>query len=180
MQNMSASVNAGCIAAHPSDPLACATPQANYAHIQAPYFVLNSMLDAYQMGDILQVGCSSISECNATQIGEMKQYQADFHSNITAIPTFSSVGNGAFVYNCDLHCGEQNADGFNQIAVPLVGGGSESSSTGRTVMQAALTAWWESDGTDPAAAHTYIEPCILQGAKACNPTCPASTVNTLN
>jgi hypothetical protein len=191
--NMSGSVSQGCIAAHRDNPSACATPQANYAYIKAPFFVLNSMLDNYQMSQILQVGCSSITECNTTQIDQMKQYQTDFRSTITNISTFNVVGNGAFLYNCDLHCGEQDSSGFNMIAVPRLaaaGGGGGGGGRHRKrinwsepewgargiVMQAALSAWWESDGSEPALQHTYVEQCTLQGPHACNPTCPAHTM----
>ena len=61
MQNMSSGVNRACLAAHSSSPATCSTPQANYAFVKSPFFVMNSMPDAYQMGNILQVGCASLT-----------------------------------------------------------------------------------------------------------------------
>jgi hypothetical protein len=64
-------VNQRCIAAN--GPAECATPQQNYAHVETPFFVMNSMLDQYQMSEILQVGCN-FPKCNASQIKEMVAY----------------------------------------------------------------------------------------------------------
>lgn len=166
MQNMSSGVNQACLAAHSSSPAACSTPQANYAFVKSPFFVMNSMLDAYQMGNILQVGCASLGHCNVTQIQEMKHYQQSFRATITSIGTLSAPGNGGFLYNCDVHCGEQDSNGFNKFAVPRMNGAADA----RTVMQVALSAWWASDES-VAEEHTYIEPCTLVGPRPCNPTC---------
>lgn len=192
-QNMAAGVNQYCIRAHPANQSFCSTPQANYAYIQAPFFVLNSMLDNYQMKDIFDVGCDRLAACNATQIGWMNQYQSDFHSVITNTATFKKDGNGAFLYNCDQHCAEQDSTGFNQITVAAgdgidsvivsSGGGGSRSRSSRgggavdlTLMQEALDAWWKVPvgAPEPAAYHTYVEQCLLRGAAPCNPTCGAS------
>ena len=53
-----------------------------------------------------------------------------------------------------------------------------SGSAARVVMQQALSRWWESAGDEPAAAHTYVEGCSLNGSEACNPTCPQSTTTS--
>eukprot|EP00041_Stephanoeca_diplocostata_P002866 m.30099 g.30099 ORF g.30099 m.30099 type:complete len:516 (-) comp13831_c0_seq2:137-1684(-) len=169
MQNMTAGVNQACVkATTAAGHLNCSTPQQNYAYITSPFFVLNSMLDAYQMSEILHVGCA-LDQCNNTQIRYMQQYQQDFYNTISRrfTQTFTKTGNGAFLYNCGLHCGEQDATGFNHITVQ------------DTVMQAALSRWWSSDN-DPAKQHTYIESCTLQGPAACNPTCPARTLCRAN
>eukprot|EP00911_Craspedida_sp_UC1_P002811 UC1_evm1s2056 len=94
----------------------------------------------------------------------MNSYQADFLHAITSYATFHRPGNGAFLYNCDLHCGEQNAVGFDNITV------------GSTIMRDALTAWWNADVSAPSGDHTYVESCTLKGPSACNPTCPARTL----
>jgi len=179
MQNMTSGVNQGCVQAN-SDPFTdCATPQQNYKYTQSPFLVMNSMLDAYQMGNILNVGCTSPEHCNATQISEMIQYQKDFYNTLVGFETFHKSGNGAFVQNCVLHCGEQNANGFNQIAVAKGNGDGNGGhkQDEKTVMQQALTLWWESDSSEPAAAHTYVESCMLTGSTPCNPTCPSGTLS---
>lgn len=166
MQNMTLGVNAGCVKAT-GGAGNCSFPQDNYAHIQAPYFVLNSMVDAWQMGNDLQVGCQ-LKKCNASQVASIAAYQKDFYAAISSYSTFGRKGNGAFLYNCVLHCGEQNSNGFNSITVEPLGGGA------KTLMQAALTTWWNS-ADEPAASHTYVETCSLTGPEGCNPTCPSNT-----
>ena len=183
---MSSGVNQACVKDTTAAGAAnCSTPQQNYKYIESHIFVLNSMLDAWQMGSIFQPGCSSPTKCNATQITELDSYQHDFFTAISGFGTYRKAGNGAFLYNCILHCGEQDTDGFNQIALPgstpatatataTATGGVDRQS--RTVMQEALSTWWESDGGDSAAAHTYVEGCSLDGPEACNPTCPGVTL----
>lgn len=164
MQNMSSGVSSACVRATGGR---CSFPQENYAYVDAPFFVMNSMLDAFHMAEILQVGCTFPS-CNPSQISDIQQYQRDFHTAIAGYGTFSKRGNGAFLDNCVLHCGEQDYPGFNGIALRPAGGSSA------TVMQQALTAWWESEG-EPASAHTYVETCTVTAAGHCNPTCPGGT-----
>lgn len=77
---------------------------------------MNSMLDAYQMSNILQVGCT-FPHCNATQVVEMAAYQVSFFRTISGIATLKKEGNGAFLDNCVVHCGEQDCAGFNGFAV---------------------------------------------------------------
>ena len=68
MQNMSGGVNQRCIMSHSDSHATCSTPQVNYEFVRSPFFVLNSMLDNYQMKDILQVGCNKVEDCNTTQV----------------------------------------------------------------------------------------------------------------
>ena len=166
---MASGVNQRCVQANQANASLCSTPQANYAYVQAPIFVLNSMLDNYQMNAIFEVGCKSLADCNSTPVGWMNQYQANFRAAITTIATFQKRGNGAPLYNCDQHCAEQESTGFNGITVP-----AGSASGGKlTLMQQALTAWWNvgADAPEPAEQHTYIERCTLAGPTPCNPTC---------
>lgn len=166
MQNMSAGVSQACVASKGN----CSFPQENYAFIVAPFFVMNSMLDAWQMAFDLEVGCK-LGSCNATQIAEINQYQKDFWTTISQYDTFKRHGNGAFLYNCVLHCGEQDYDGFNQISAAKHIGGDQ-----RTLMQQALSTWWDSDN-EPAENHVYLEGCALTGPRSCNPTCPSGTLS---
>ena len=93
----------------------------------------------------------------------MKDYQQSFRTTITSIGTLSAPGNGGFLYNCEVHCGEQSSDGFNKFAVPRMNGGDERTLT-------AADAWWASD--ESAAGRTHIYRTVhSDGAHPCNPTC---------
>jgi hypothetical protein len=99
-------------------------------------------------------------DCDAQQIGAMDSYIADFKTTLAAMPAFGKAGNGAFVHSCHMHCAESNTNLFSSIALNGV------------IMRDAFNAWWESDGTDPAANHTHVETCVYQqGDTQCNPTC---------
>lgn len=101
----------------------------------------------------------------------MQAYQRSFHKVITGTGTFSAAGNGAFLFNCVTHCAEQSYSGFNTFKVPRMTATTDVGDMMRTVMQVALTDWWESDPLTPATEHTYVEPCALKGSSPCNPTC---------
>jgi hypothetical protein len=106
--------------------------------------------------------CSkSTEECNAPQLTAMNQYITDFKSAMTsAVPAFTKEGNGAFIHSCHKHCAEQDTSKFTTVALNGV------------TMRDAFNAWWQSDGTEPAAKHTHLEMCTYtQGQRACNPTC---------
>eukprot|EP00912_Choanoflagellata_sp_UC4_P000050 UC4_evm2s34 len=167
MQNMSGGVNQNCILKGASS---CATPQQNYAFVTTPFFVMNSMLDLYQMENILEVGCKNLAQCNRSEISNIIEYQQDFRRTITSIKTLFKPGNGAFLDNCMIHCGEQDSTGFNNFAVPLADGGD------RIVMRDALSKWWNATEGDLAENHIYIENCEIQGPQPCNPSC-GSTYN---
>jgi hypothetical protein len=128
----------------------------------------------------------------------MNQYIDDFQDDMTerSAATHGKAGNGAFIHSCHTHvipkatriilpsrctlhtaCSslritaaaaapcpqcEAQGDAFFEFAVDGV------------TMQQAVSKWWNSDGADPASAHTYA-PCHYKGGasgpRKCNPTC---------
>ena len=105
-QNMSAGVNQKCIkAVGAGNEHLCVFAQANYQYTDVPIFALNSMLDGWQMGNIVKTNASSswkciggtYEKCNQTQIAKMDEYQTDFRRAISSYSTFKKPGNGAFL-----------------------------------------------------------------------------------
>lgn len=70
-------------------------------------------------------------------------------------------GNGAFLNSCHSHCEAQDDPNWLRVSVNGVS------------MRDAITAWLMSDGTDPAAKHTYVDCSYNVNGKPvnCNPTC---------
>ena len=190
LANSTHGLNDACIAAHRAsgDEWKCNFAQHAYAHTASDTFPLNSALDSWQTGCIytseLAPGfpnqnstangvCSSAAggqwsacsgnpeSCNATQMETMNKYIDDFEETIkTAGATYNRPGNGAFIHSCHTHC-EAQGDAFFTFAVNGV------------TMQSAVSKWWNSDGTDPAAEHSY-ESCKYKTTTSphkCNPTC---------
>ena len=164
---MTGGMNRRCVAALGEAGAAhCAFPQRSYDYIQSPIFPMQSQLDAYQMANILGEGRAGScfpkpDTCNATEVETMRRYQTDFFSAIASSSTFTRRGNGAFLHNCVIHCGEQTEKGFNGYMVE------------GKLMQKALSQWWEAPKTDLSAQHSYVENCSLNEAppRHCNPTC---------
>ena len=188
LANSTHGLNDACIAAQaPGDEWKCNFAQYSYAYTKSDTFPLNSALDSWQTGCIytseLPPGfphqtttangicgaagngtwsaCSGNPEsCNATQMKVMNTYITDFMGAIKATKTYSKTGNGAFLHSCHTHC-EAQGDQFFSFSV-----------NGKT-MQQAVSAWWNSDGKDPADSHHY-EPCTYHTDSSphkCNPTC---------
>jgi STAM-binding protein len=190
LANSTHGVNSACIAAKaPADQWECNFAEEAYAYTHSPTFPLNSALDSWQTGCIYTselppnfpnqtgtengvcsaaagyAGCSHNPEnCTQPQIKVMNQYIADFQTKMaTDAPgtTHAKPGNGAFVHSCHTHC-EAQSGSWNSFQI------------GGVSMQQAMGRWWNSDGTDPAAQHTYT-PCSYKdgpaGPRKCNPTC---------
>ena len=53
-----------------------------FQHLATPVFVTNSMIDAWQLGNVLQVGCNlqvgSAGSCQATQLAAIENWRTDF------------------------------------------------------------------------------------------------------
>jgi len=190
LANSTHGVNDACIAAHQADgeTWKCNFAEEAYAHTHSRTFPLNSALDSWQTACIYtselapnfpnQTGtengvcgaaagwaqCARNPEsCNQAQITTMNQYIADFETkmNTNGAATYTKPGNGAFVHSCHTHC-EAQGGSWNSFKINGVS------------MQQAVSKWWNSDGTDPAAQHSYT-PCSYKegaaGPRKCNPTC---------
>ena len=179
-------VDADC-AATESLPWRCGMSEINYHYIDSPIFLHNAVADGYATrvnyltGTVAGitwpgwaqwpawVSCALyLDQCTNDQTVILNTYQDRTMELLRAAPTYSKVGNGAFLHSCwNLHGEAKNNTLWNTIAVP------QKDNKYIKTMQEATSLWWNSDGTDPAADHTY-EPCKwnTEGApRNCNPTC---------
>mmetsp|Transcript_17000 Transcript_17000/g.41743 ORF Transcript_17000/g.41743 Transcript_17000/m.41743 type:complete len:216 (+) Transcript_17000:891-1538(+) len=86
--------------------------------------------------------------CNESQVYDLNLWYDTFVHELTARSTFSRKGNGAFIESCLEHVAAENSGPFNNYRI------------NETSINEALTAWWNSDGNNPAEMHTY-KPCRL-------------------
>ena len=103
MQNLTfgsdGGVMQGCAAAYPAEQQHLCVMSPHMAKfVQTPYFVFNSRFDAWQLGNILQVG--SWTGDKAKQ-DALVQYGADFLTEFEAVVPVAS--NGAFISTCICH-----------------------------------------------------------------------------
>jgi len=175
-----ATVSAECRARLPaSDGWRCFLANYSYAAAHTPMFPIQSSVDLYQLYAILQAGgwdqgCLNrglqFANCTAEQLMAFNGYAAAllaaWGANLThGKPT--RPGEGAFIESCLEHVAEQSHAMFDGYAIDDVS------------MQQALSRWWASDGTEPAAKHTYW-PCELALAPPhqCNPSCFVAAAST--
>lgn len=185
LSNSSGGVNSKCAAARSADrQWECMFAQNSFAVSSVPTFIENSAMDAWQTTCIFTAGpmqgfpnhtngangnCSGIAayrdcgrdldNCTADQTKVMNSFQEDYVATLTGLSAFHAAGNGAFIHSCHTHC--------NGIA-----GGWKTYHIRNVSMAEAVYAWWQSDGKDPAATHTYL-PCTrsVSNPHGCNPTC---------
>jgi len=193
LANSTRGVNQRCIAAKPEhDHWMCNFAEISYRYTETPIFVLNSALDSWQVKCIWaaallpgfpnQTGtanghcdalkpwkkCTSSPErCGDEQIDDLNQYMTDFGHVMDGTETYSKEGNGAFVVSCYEHC-EANYDSWNKFVID-----------GLTIQQA-FSAWWKSDGSEPAKKHTYSDCQYRRNMTPhmCNPTCSKSSLTS--
>ena len=99
MMNSSGGVNRRCRAAMAPDDWRCIFAQNAYAHTATAIFPLNSAVDAYQMGAILQVpgSCAGLnatvakdfSDCNSSELAAIIQFEDDFVDVLQGTDTFN-------------------------------------------------------------------------------------------
>ncbi len=162
----------------------CNFARTSYSFTHTRIFILDSALDSWQTGCIFTSepvtdpkstangNCSAapgwgkcadnVENCDARHIGAMVQYEHDFVTAVQTTGTFVKNGNGAFIYSCHTHCAAISSDWFTSFIIDGVS------------MERAVSKWWASDSTTPAADNTHL-PCYYNTdryPRRCNPTCP--------
>ncbi|EGD76876.1 hypothetical protein PTSG_08223 [Salpingoeca rosetta] len=168
MQNCSAGVDQSCIKANAHDPSACMFAQHTYPHMESPIFLLQSLVDAWQMGNVFPANaswkdCANTGEfqhCSTQEIAQLNAFGFTMLHALNGTRTFSSPGNGGFFYSCRTHVAAQGS-AWEKFTVEGV------------VMRDAANAWWLDSTTAPAAKHTHLQPKLLQPhtPHQTNPTC---------
>jgi hypothetical protein len=186
-QNVSGSMHPECLAAllprggHESR---CFFAQDVYPVIKTPFFVVNSVLDQYQMKCILTSHGSpfkcelfpewhkctqDLDACSAWQVRTFQDYSDTMLAHMRSSPTFHKNGNGAFLVPCLVHSMLYHTDAMTQL---FSGGKSLGDAVGD---------WFGIDDKDAASddghgdqnnRHYYL-PCILNSEPPymCNPSC---------
>lgn len=166
MANSTGGVHPDCVASYstkPVDAWRCIFANESYAHTKTPMFPLQSALDSWQMGNVFKPAgkCTSknFANCTSAEVSSLNGYLHDFMQDLQASAKFKRAGEGGFVESCLEHVAAQGA-AFDKYTIK-----------GAT-MQQALSTWWATDGTEPAASHWSL-PCELNDAvpHQCNPTC---------
>merc|ERR1711879_285316 len=105
-ESSAAGLNAGCIAAHKSDPEKCILAQWTSEYIKTPTFPLQSVYDAWQTSNVLERGADA-------------QTTNEFGKNVTGLVEsllLTQPQHGIFLDSCHHHCGAWNGpviDGMN-------------------------------------------------------------------
>jgi hypothetical protein len=120
MQNLTFGSDGGltsdCQTAFPNDPHYCFMSPHMQKFIKTPFYIFNSKFDAWQMGNILQIGClckqnsahpsttcsaAPSANCNSAKKSAIDQYGVDFLRDLQ--PVIGESQNGAFITSCICH-----------------------------------------------------------------------------
>lgn len=150
--NTSGSVNAACIAATPpADAARCYNAAYTLPFVTTPFFISNSLADAWQAGNIMALPCNPGS-CGANEAA-VEAYLANFRAAmISALaPVASSKRHGGFLQSCFVHVVEDIDGSFNGVAI------------NNATQSQTFAAWLAQDGSD---ARIQID-----GLWGSNPSC---------
>jgi len=110
-------VNDACLATYnPEEQWHCWMAQYTYPFLSnVPFFIINSLYDTYQTGNILQLGCnpSLPGNCSQTQLDEFQQYRDDFINVLSEVT--DNERDGLFATGCYQHeetCKNYDWDGI--------------------------------------------------------------------
>lgn len=117
--NCSGSVNSGCIAAYsnPADQWRCYTAPYTLPFIKTPLFIMNSLADQWQAGNIMGLPCNPTQpgSCNASMLAYLNGFRLQMLTNLQ--PLFNNGRNGAFLQECLVHVVEDVDGSWNGIQV---------------------------------------------------------------
>jgi len=112
MQNATSptgNLDAGCLAAHAAEQRwRCFLAQYTLPHVTTPFFAVNSVYDAWQAVNILQVGANCAThdptKCTRSETTAIEGLRSTMIGNLSAVPS------SFFTYNCATHCGQLSHD----------------------------------------------------------------------
>jgi len=118
-----------CFAAYaPAERWRCFFAQYAIPHLRTPLFIAEGMLDSWQMGNVLKVGCHSgwapgepASSCSAAQQAAMLQYGRDMNATVAGVLA-ALPSAGAFHSACIVHCQTVFNEGQDRWDAWRVGG----------------------------------------------------------
>jgi hypothetical protein len=106
MQNVTSSVNSACIAYYSQSVNAtwhCFMAPYTLPFIKTPLFIANSLVDQWQAGNIMDLGCdpTQSGNCNTAQLTYLQNFRNIMINNLS--PMIKSTGNGGFLQTCFVH-----------------------------------------------------------------------------
>jgi len=106
MQNVSF-VNEDCLQANSNATYLCFFAQYTLPHIKTPLFIINPLVDSWQMSNILRLPCldsSNLTNCSAQELAAVANFRNQMINNFGSVLTPQSQ-NGLFAFSCVTHCG---------------------------------------------------------------------------
>jgi len=181
MQNSTYGVDTHCLVGKTEENRHfCMFGQETIKHSITPFFVFNSMYDAWSLSCILTTepvrasssanyNCSAApgwkkcvmnETCTAEQWKELNtKWGDDYRTMLETNRGLKTRGNGLFAYSCHFHDAEIKGHHWNGIKINGVS------------MREAFVNWYYSNNEE-ASKHTRID-CKINGNFHCNPTCSA-------
>uniref|UniRef100_A0A6B2L7E7 Pectin acetylesterase n=1 Tax=Arcella intermedia TaxID=1963864 RepID=A0A6B2L7E7_9EUKA len=115
MQNMTGSLDQGCITKYPSSNWECFFPAIYYQFIKTPLFIINTPYDTWQLGNILAPNGDGIDwndcingkqPCTSEQVAAFQKFHQDVldsWAGAGVIPPVLPSQNGLFAPSCFIH-----------------------------------------------------------------------------
>lgn len=163
-QNVTPSVDAGCVAHYPPDEAwKCFMAQYTAPYLSTPTFFAQDLDDSWQMQNIYQLPCSPFAgkgNCNATELALVDAYYTDTLAALA--PVFANPIHGGFFTACVQHCHSNINVCFNDEIVQ-----------GQSMSQT-FTAWYDKTVSRGAVVHEGVATTVIDSRGLSNPTCTSS------
>lgn len=163
LANASGSFNSKCVAAHRAAPSDCIFPQNFAQHISTPLHVTQSQYDAWQLPNVLGLGCTPPKgDCNASQLQAFQQYRVATMSALNASGLYKSrPGFGMFNDACITHTQGYYGDYMDNKKWEVPAG------SGVTLAQS-LKAWLDSGSGGGANKNVHVDRVPWPENKPCH------------
>merc|ERR1711998_110691 len=174
--NATHGLNERCVNQFGDEGWKCFFPSIVYGYVSTPTFIINSMLDSWQLDDILQFNATDCSAwkgsyrysqfeyCNSHDIKKLNTWARRFVSDLTHTDGYSRSGNGAYIDSCLEHVAAEYAGWHlykqGQLNISMVDASQK---------------WWDSYESKPVW-HTYLPDFLSQDTPhqqtpTCKKTC---------
>jgi uncharacterized protein YuzB (UPF0349 family) len=136
-------VNDECLRSNGKLPWKCFFAQYTLPHIKTPLFLINPLVDSWQMGNIIRLPClgqDNLTNCSSEELAAVTNFEDEMIKFVK--PVKLQPSNGLFLYSCVTHCGACTDQRWTGAFVQGV------------AMQKAVASWY--DGA-PGSRETLID-----------------------
>lgn len=117
LQKCIGGINQNCVSSHSkNEQWKCLFPQYSVKHVKSDLYIVNSLYDSWQIGNILGIGCSShVEDCSEEDLESIMKFKSTIVDALKPVKKNSNLG--LFALSCLQHGETMNSQRWNKIKV---------------------------------------------------------------